>query len=60
MRILQCEGYKMFEGDGIITPKNPEIKPFTINGVWLYRPDTDCWYCDGRSFSKDIVKIQED
>ena len=60
MKILQCEGYKMFEGTAEIVPLNPAIEPFEKNGVWLYKPEADCWYCNGRSFPARIVKIKED
>lgn len=53
--MLTCEGYKMFEGTATVTPKNPAFEPFKISGTCLYRPDTNCWYCNGRSFSADIV-----
>lgn len=53
--MLTCEGYKMFSGTATITPCNPEMLPFTLTGTWLYRPDTDCWYCNGRSFAARVV-----
>ncbi len=53
--MLTCEGYKMFHGTATVTPKNPAISPFIIDGTWLYKPDTDCWYCGGRSFPAAIV-----
>lgn len=60
MKILQCEGYKMFEGTADIVPINPEIKPFEVTGVWLYKPEFHCWYCNGKSFPEEIVEIKED
>lgn len=59
MKILECEGYKMFEGIVEISPKTDKVNPFTIEGVWLYKPDTKCWYCNGRSFTSDIITILE-
>lgn len=60
MKVLKCEGYMMFEGTAMIKPKSDKVAPFTLSGVWLFKPDTGCWYCSGRSFGKDIVFIQED
>ena len=58
MRIIKVEGYKAFHGDMNINPKNPNIQPFCICGKdWLYKPDTKCWYGDGRSFPADICEI---
>lgn len=50
LREIHCEGFRAFVGTMLITPGNPEIKPFSLSGDWLYKPDTDCWYCKGRSF----------
>jgi len=55
--MLECEGYKMFEGCALIEPKSKCVTPFWLEGVWLYKPDTNCWYCKGRSFPANIVKI---
>ena len=52
--MICVEGYKAFHGDMIVTPKNPEIKPFTMTGDWLYKPETGCWYGGGRSFPAGI------
>jgi hypothetical protein len=30
------------------------------NKDWLYKPDTDCWYGKGSSFSNDICEIVRD
>lgn len=53
--MLKCEGYKMFKGSATITPLNSAIPKFTITGTWLFKPDTGCWYCGGRSFPEKIV-----
>ena len=53
--MLIVEGYKMFKGTGTIKPVNDKIPPFTEYGTWLYRPDTECWYINGKSFAKRIV-----
>ena len=58
-KILSCEGYRMFNGTMIITPKVKEIKPFEVTGVWLYKPEYDCWYCKGSSYMNQICTIKE-
>lgn len=45
--VLKCEGYVMFLGEmEINVPSGCVVK----YGTWLYRPDTECWYCDGVSY----------
>ena len=50
MKMIRVEGYKAFRGTMQVTPGNPAYPPFILDGDWLYKPDTDCWYCKGRSF----------
>lgn len=57
--MLICEGYKMFHGTMMITPKN-NIDPFSVEGTWLYKPEYDTWYCKGASYPNDICKIISD
>lgn len=55
--MIKVEGYKAFHGDMLITPKNRLYPPFYIcDKDWLYKPDTDCWYGDGRSFPAEICE----
>lgn len=58
--MIEVEGYKMFNGVMKVTPKNDSIEPFTMEGSWLYKPDTKCWYGCGRSFSENICEVMED
>ena len=59
--MLECEGYKMFKGSALIAPLVKTVEPFRLTGTWLYKPETGCWYVNGRSFSEEIVKdIQEE
>lgn len=58
--MLQCEGYKMFRGTMLVTPKNPNFPPQEITGDWLYKPEYGCWYCKGWSYVEDICTIKED
>ena len=55
--MIEVEGFKACKGGMEITPKCDTVKPFQIEGDWLYKPDTECWYGNGRSFSKDICII---
>ena len=58
MKIIKVEGYKAFHGDMHIVPTSALYPPFYIcDKDWLYKPDTDCWYGDGRSFPADICHI---
>lgn len=58
--MITVEGYKVFRGVMKITPKTEAVKPFELEGEWLYKPDTDCWYGDGRSFCSSICEVMED
>lgn len=53
--MLSCEGYKMFMGTATVTPLAGKAKPFQETGTWLYKPEADCWYVNGRSFPADII-----
>lgn len=61
--MLKCEGYKMFYGTMLISPRpspNPKFptkEPFEVTGTWLYKPDTGCWYCNGSSYVEGVCKI---
>lgn len=46
-----------FYGTMIISPINRP--PFEILADWEYSEKYECWYGDGRSFSKEICKIKE-
>lgn len=58
--MIKAENYKAFRGVMKITPKTTKVKPFELEGEWLYKPDTDCWYGKGSSFSNDICEIVRD
>lgn len=56
--MIRVEGYKAFHGDMLIKPVNSDS--FLIKDKdWLYKPDYDCWYGDGRSFHSSICEPQE-
>lgn len=56
--LVICEGYQAFRG----TMEVMHIGHGTerIEGDWLYKPDTNCWYCRGRSYPVEICKIWEE
>lgn len=55
--MIEVEGYKAFQGTMRITPKCGGVKSFELEGDWLYKPDTGCWYGKGSSFPKEICKV---
>jgi hypothetical protein len=58
-KILICDGYKMFKGRMKISPKDRNATPYYITGTWLYKPATDCWYCENSFWSSKICEIIE-
>lgn len=58
--MLKCEGYKMFKGLMRITPKNDTWPSHLVKGVWFYKPEYNCWYCNGSSYTADICSVEED
>lgn len=58
--MINVEGYKAFRGTMKIFPKCEMIQPFDLYGDWLYKPEYDCWYCKGSSYTADICHIIND
>ncbi len=58
--MLKCEGYMMFRGLMKIAPPNPKFPEEKVRGVWLYKPEYECWYCNGRSYDASICEVEED
>jgi hypothetical protein len=56
--MFAVEGYKMFSGILKVKPYNKE--PYRVLGVFLYKPDTDCWYGRGKSYPAEICEVVED
>ena len=55
--MIKVEGYKAFHGDMKITPKNTLFPSFYIcDKDWLYKPETNCWYGNGSSYSAEICE----
>ena len=55
--MIKVEGYKAFRGIMKITPKCEGVNSFELEGDWLYKPDTQCWYGKGNSFSDEICEV---
>lgn len=49
-RMIQVEGYKAFFGMMDCGGRN-------VWGEWLYKPETDCWYCRGSSYPAEMCRI---
>ena len=58
--MIKVEGYKAFHGVMRITPKNKQFPTITLECDWLYKPEHDCWYGDGRSFPAEICEVIEE
>ena len=58
--MIQVDGYEAFRGTMRITPQNPKFPQQEIHGDWLYKPDYDCWYGNGKSFMTEICEIVKD
>lgn len=56
--MLSCEGYKMFDGKATVTPASDRFPSKVEDGVWLYKPEYDCWYVNGHSYPAKIVDIE--
>ena len=49
--MLKCEGYIMFKGVMKINETD------YVDGIWLYKPECECWYCAGKSYPKSSCEI---
>lgn len=56
-KIIEVEGFKAFRGVMKIGFSPATLR--YIRGDWLYKPDTECWYCDGESYPDHICMIME-
>ena len=45
--MIEVEGYKAFKGIMKIKPKCEGVSSFELEGDWLFKPDTQCWYGRG-------------
>ena len=56
-RMIKVEGYKAFRGCMRVTVCLPNGKAHAfVSGDWLYKPKTDCWYCNGGSYPSEICQ----
>ena len=58
--MLKCEGYKMFRGVGEIHNVITGNLITQEYGDWLYKPEYDCWYVNGKSYPSECLSIVED
>ena len=56
-KLIIVEGYIAFRGRMRIHIVTPEHPYYDIVGDWLYKPETGCWYCKGRSYPAEICVI---
>lgn len=57
--MLSCEGYKMFLGTMKVITPNTSIASY-VAGIWLYKPECDCWYCNGNSYPASVCELDKD
>lgn len=55
---IHVEGYIFFRGIMLIKVGYSD-SPLQVFGNWLYKPDTDCWYCGGHSYPAAVCKLPE-
>lgn len=55
--MICVEGFRAFHGTMRIAPKGGSVPPFELTGDWLYKPDTRCWYGQGRSFPVEACMV---
>lgn len=53
--MLTCEGYKMFFGAATVTPNGKKSEAYDVIGTWLYKPESNRWYCAGNAYPADAV-----
>ena len=58
--MIKVEGYKAFRGVMKIVPKRLGWDSYEVEGEWLYKPDTDCWYNGGSSYPASICEVARD
>ena len=58
--MIEVEGYKAFRGEMRVSPLSNFRVPFTLDGDFLYKPDTGCWYHDGHSYGDRICCVLRD
>ena len=59
MKPIAVEGYIYFHGVVLVKACAVDMPPAQVFGDWLYKPDTDCWYCGGHSYPASICRLPE-
>lgn len=55
--MICVEGYKAFRGKMRVWSRTGDFAAYEIHGDWLYKPDTNCWYCKGSSYPDKLCEI---
>lgn len=55
-KMIEVEGFKAFRG---VMRVCILVGDQEVYGDWLYRPDTDCWYCRGESYPSGVCDVLE-
>ena len=58
--MIKVEGYKAFHGLMRIESKSKRVPVIEIEGDWLYKPHTNCWYGKGASYPEKICTVVRD
>ena len=58
-KMIEVEGFKAFRGVMRVTSFAGFITHENVWGEWLYKPDTHCWYCNGKSYPVECCKVLE-
>lgn len=53
--MMQINGYIMFHGDLNVREKDSDNVYAIKDKDFLYRPDTNCWYCEDKIIKQDLV-----
>lgn len=58
--MIKVEGYKAFHGLMRIESKSKRVPVIEIEGDWLYKPHTNCWYGKGVSYPAKVCTVVSD
>lgn len=56
-KLIIVEGHIAFRGRMRILHKQAKPGYKDVVGDWLYKPETECWYCKGKSYPAEICVI---
>ena len=58
--MIKVDGYKAFRGVMRIIPQRLGWEVFEVEGDWLYKPETDCWYNNGKGYERNMCQVLKD